>query len=81
MWLLIGGRGREIDISMVAKTFRSVPRETGAQVWFKRWRWTVDEEASCVSKTRRCAKIFYITSHTILSSKLFVVYLIFFFFF
>ena len=57
--------------------FLSVPRETGAQVWFKRGRWTVDDEASCVSQTRRCAKIFYIASHTILSSKLFVVYLIF----
>ena len=77
MWLLVGGRGGEIDISAVAKKFRSVPRETGAQVWFKRGRWTVDDEASCVSQTRRCAKIFYIASHTILSSKLFVVYLIF----
>ena len=64
-----GGGGREIDINAVEEKFRSVSRETGAQVWFKRWRWTVDEEASCVSKTRRCAKIFYITSHTILSSK------------
>ena len=77
MWLLLGGRGREIDISAVAKKFCLVPRETGAQVWFKRGLWTVDDEASCVSLTRRCAKIFYIASHTILSSKLFVVYLIF----
>ena len=67
----------EIDISPVAQKFRSVPRETGVQVWFKRGRWTVDDEASCVSQTRRCAKIFYIASHTILSSKLFVVYRIF----
>ena len=44
---------------------------------FKRGRWTVDDEASCVSQTRRCTKIFYIASHMILSSKLFVVYLIF----
>ena len=36
IWLLVGGRGGEIDISAVAKKFRSVPRETGAQVWFKR---------------------------------------------
>ena len=78
MWLLVGGRGGEIDISAVAKKFRSVPRETGAQVWFKRGRWTVDDEASCVSQTRLCAKIFYIASHMILSSKLFVVYLNFF---
>ena len=78
MWLLVGGRGGEIDISTVAKKFRSVLRETGAQVWFKRGRWTVDDEASCISQTRWCAKIFYIASHTILSSKLFVVYLIFF---
>ena len=78
MLLLVGGRGGEIDISAVAKIFRSVPRETAAQVWFKRGRWTVDDEASCVSQTRRCTKIFYIASHTILSSKLFVVYLIFF---
>ena len=78
MWLLVGGRGGEIDISAVAEKFRSVPRETGAQVWFKRGRWTVDDEASCVSQTRRCAKIFYIASHTILSSNLFVVYLILF---
>ena len=76
MWLLVGGRGGEVD-SMVANFFRSVPRETSAQVWFKWGRWTVDDEASCVSQTRRCAKIFYIASHTILSSKLFVVYLIF----
>ena len=41
-------------------------------------RWTGDDEASCVSQTRWCVKIFYIASHTILSSKLFVVYLIFF---
>ena len=59
------------------KKNRSVPRETGAQVWFKRGRRTVDEEASCVSQTRRCAKIFYIACHMILSSKLLVVYLIF----
>ena len=77
MWLLVGGRGGEIDISMVAKKICSVPRETGTQVWFKRGRWTVDDEASCISQTRRCTKIFYITSHTILASKLFVVYLIF----
>src|SRR4051812_41896546 len=51
--------------------------QIGAQVWFKRGRWTIDDEASCVSATRRCAKIFYIASYTILSSKLFVVYLIF----
>ena len=72
------GRGGEIDISVVAETFHSVLRQTGMQVWFKRGRWTVDDEASCISQTRRYAKIFYITSHTILSSKLFVVYLIFF---
>ena len=78
MWLLVRGRGREIDISAVAEKFHSVPQETSAQVWFKRGRWTVDDEATCVSQTRRCAKIFYIASHTILASKLFVVYLIFF---
>ena len=39
---------------------------------------TVDDEASCISQTRQCIKIFYIASHTILASKLFVVYLIFF---
>ena len=78
MLLLVGGRGGEIDIFTVANKFRSVPRETGAQVWFMRGRWTVDDETFCVSQTRRCAKIFYIASHTILSSKLFVVYLIFF---
>ena len=77
MWLLVGGRGGEIDISVVAKKISSVPRETGAQVWFKRGQWTVDDEASCISQTRQCAKIFYIASHTILSNKLFVVYLIF----
>ena len=77
MWLLVGEGGGEIDISTVAKQIRSVPRETGTQVWFKRGRWTVDNEASYVSQTRQCAKIFYIASHTILSSKLFVVYLIF----
>ena len=76
MWLLMGGRGRG-DISAVEIFFRSVPRETGTQVWFKRGRWTVDDKASCVSQTTRCAKIFYIASHTILSSKLFVVYLLF----
>ena len=78
MWLLVGGRGREIDISAVAGKFRSVPRETVTQAWFKRGRWAVDEEASCVSQTRQCAKIFYLASHMILFSKLFVVYLIFF---
>ena len=78
MWLLVGGRGGEMDISAVAKKISLVPRETGAQVWFKRGRQTVDDEASCVSQTRRCAQIFYIASHMILSSKLFVVYLIFF---
>ena len=77
MWLLVGGRGGEIDISVEAKKIHLVPRETGVQVWFKRGRWTVDDEASYVSQTRRCPKIFYIASHTILSSKLFVVYLIF----
>ena len=77
MWLLVGGRGRGDRYFCGGKKIRSVPRETGAQVWFKRGRWTVDDEASCVSQTRRCAKIFYIASHTILSSKLFVVYLIF----
>ena len=77
MWLWVGGRGREIDISAMAKKIRSVPREIGAQVWLKRGQWTVDDEASCVSQTRRCAKIFYIASRKILSSKLFVVYLIF----
>ena len=68
MWLLIGGRGGEIDNFAVAKKIRSVPREIGAQVWFKRGRWSVDNEASYVSQTRRCAKIFYIASHMILSS-------------
>ena len=71
------GGGGEIDISAMVENFCSVSRETGAQVWFKRGRWTIDNEASCVSHTRRCAKIFYIASHTVLSSKLFVVYLIF----
>ena len=33
MWLLVGGRGGEIDISAVAKKIHSVPRETVAQVW------------------------------------------------
>ena len=75
--MAFGGREGEIDISVVPKNFRSVPRETGAQVWFKRGRLTVDDEASCVSQTRRCTKIFYFASHTILYSKLFVVYLIF----
>jgi len=74
MWLLVG---EQIDISAMAKIFCSVPRETGGQVWFKRGPWTVDGETFCVSQARRCAKIFYIASHTILSSKLFVVYLIF----
>ena len=73
MWLLVV----EIDISAVPENFCSVSRETSVQVWFKHGRQTVDDEASCVSQTRRCAKIFYIASHTILSSKLFVVYLIF----
>ena len=77
MWRLVGGRGEEIDISARVEKFRSVPRETGAQVWFERGRWTIDDEASYVSQTRRSAKIFYIASHTILASKLFVVYLIF----
>ena len=77
IWLLVGGRGRGDRYFRGGKKNRSVPRETGAQVWFKRGRWTVDDEASCVSQTRRCTKIFYIASHTILSSKLFVVYLIF----
>ena len=78
MWFWWEGGGREIDISAVAEIFCSVPRETGAQLWFKRMRWTVDDKPSCVSQTRRCAKIFYIASHMILASKLFVVYLIFF---
>ena len=52
IWLLVGGRGREIDISAVAEKIRSVPRETSAQVWFKRGQWTVDDEASCISQTR-----------------------------
>ena len=77
MWLLVGGRGGEIDIFAVANFFCSMPRETSAQVWFKRGRWTVDDEASCIRQTRRCAKIFYIASRMILSSKMFVVYLIF----
>ena len=73
MWLLVGGDkyfrgGRRILLGAARNC---------APVWFKRWRWTVDDEASCVSQTRRCAKIFYIASHMILSSKLFVVYLIF----
>ena len=61
----------------MAKTFLSVPRETGAQVWFKWGRWTIDDKSYCVSQTRRCAKIFYIASHMILASKMFVLYLIF----
>ena len=80
MWLLVGGRGREDryfrgrkKISLgVAKNWRASVVQAGA--------WTVDDEASCVSQTRRCAKMFYIASHTILSSKLFVVYLFFFMF-
>ena len=77
MWLLVGGRGRG------DKYFRGGKKNSlgAARDWrasvFKRGRWTVDDEASCVSQTRRCAKIFYIVSHAILSSKLFVVYLIF----
>ena len=74
MWLLVGGRGRGDRYFCGGKKNRSVPRETSAQVWFKRGRWTVDDEASCVSQTSPCSKIFYIASHTILSSKLFVLY-------
>ena len=77
MWLLVGGRGRgdryfrggkKISLG-VARNWRASVVQAGA----------VDcrREASCVSQTRRCAKIFYIASHTVLSSKLFVVYLIF----
>ena len=62
MWLLVGGRGRGDRYFHGGKKFRSVPRESGAQVWFKRGWWTVEDEASCVSQTRRCAKIFYIAS-------------------
>ena len=76
MWLLVGGRGRGDRYFRGGKKIRSVPRETGAQMLFKWGRWTVDDEASCISQTRRRAKIFYIVSHMILSSKLFVVYLI-----
>ena len=77
MWLLVGGRGwgdryfrgGNFFSLGAARNWRASVIQTGA--------WTVDDEASCVSQTRRCAKIFYIASHTILSSKLFVVYLIF----
>lgn len=54
------------------RIFRSVPRETGVQVWLKPERWTVDDEASGIGHTCEFFKIFYITSHTILSNKLFV---------
>ena len=77
MWLLVGGRGRgdryfcgdKKILLGAARNWRASVIQTGA--------WTVDDEASCVSQTRRCAKIFYIASHMILSSKLFVVYLVF----
>ena len=77
MWLLVGGRGlgdryfrggKKISLG-AARNWHASVVQAGA----------VDcSEASCVSQIRRCAKIFYIASHTILSSKLFVVYLIFF---
>ena len=78
MCLLVGGRGpgdryfrggRKISLG-AARIWRASVVQAG-------W-WTVDDEASYVSQTRRCTKIIYMASHTILSSKLFVVYLIFF---
>ena len=75
MWLLVGGRGQgdryfrggqKISLG-AARNWRASVLQAGA----------VDDEASCITHTRRRAKIFYIASHTILSSKLFVVYLIF----
>ena len=77
MWLLVGGRGRGDRYFRGGQNISLGVARNCAQVWFKRGRWTVDDEASYISQTRRCAKIFYIASHAILSSKLFVVYLIF----
>ena len=71
MWLLVKGRGwgdryfhdgRKILLGATRNWRASV-----VQAW----------ELDCVNQTRQCAKIFYIASHTILSSKLFVVYLVF----
>ena len=64
----VGREGQGDRYFRGGKKNRSVPRENGAQVWFKQGWWTVDDEASCVAKTRRCAKILYIASHTILFS-------------
>ena len=77
MWLLVGGRGRG------DRYFRGGKKNSlGAA---RNWHASVVQAGAVdcrrrsflLSQTRRCAKIFYIASHMILSSKLFVVYLIF----
>ena len=77
IWILVGGRGRgdryfpggqKISLG-AARNWRASVVQAG--------RWTEDNKTSCVSQIRWCTKIFYIASHMILSSKLFVVYLIF----
>ena len=77
MWLLVGGKGRgDRYFRDGRKLSLGAARNWRASV-IQAGRWTLDDEASSVSQIRQCAKIFYIASHTILSSKLFVVYLIF----
>ena len=87
MWLLVRGRGREVDISAEAENLESLKR--------KNWRakchqtrsliqsrlWTVAVAPSRVSHMhiilRRCSKIFCVASHTVGYNKLCRIYLIF----
>ena len=87
MWLLVRGRGGEVDISAEAENLEALqPKNWRAKCHQTRsliqsGLWTVAVAPSRVSHMRtilrRCSKIFCVASHTVADNKLCVIYLIF----
>ena len=87
MWLLLRGRGGDVDISMEAKNLESLQRKNlrakchQTRSLIQSGLWTVAVAPSCVSHMRtilrRCSKIFCAASHMVGDNKLCAIYLIF----
>ena len=87
MWLLVRGRGGEVDISVEAKNLESLQRKNGrakchqTRSLIQSGLWTIAVAPSRVSRMRtilrRCSKIFCAASHTVGYNKLCGIYLIF----
>ena len=87
MWLLVRGRGGEVDISAEAEILESLQRKNWRAKYHQTWSliqsglWTVAAAPSRIIRMRtivqRCSKIFCAASHTVGDNKLCAIYLIF----